>query len=285
MNNQLIFHLTQIIDNPIIKWTSLSGGDISNVYLLESANQKFVLKTNTTRNAQAMFQAEQDGLEKIAATNTIKTPKIFLCEIFEGTSFLLMEYIETKQPNSTDFAKLGHALGQLHQVTNHSFGSLIDNFIGSLPQSNTPHENWLDFYINQRLVPQFELAQQKQLLALQEIPSKEQLLEKGKDLFQNLQPSLLHGDLWSGNYLISTDGIPYLIDPAFYYGHSEIDIAMTRLFGGFGRSFYSAYHEIHPKNDGIALREKWYQLYYLLVHLNLFGRGYYGAVSRILKSL
>ena len=282
---ELLLYLTQKIGYPILSWSPLSGGDISNVYLLETQAQKFVLKTNATSQALAMFQTEKAGLEAIARTKTIHTPPVFLIDKYQGTAFLLLAYIATKRPEASDFKRLGKALAQLHQVKHASFGWQQHNFIGSLSQTNNQHPNWLDFYIAERLLPQFHLAQQKQLLSSQEIPSKNSLLEKGNSLFKDIQPTLLHGDLWSGNFLIATDGTPYLIDPAVYYGHGEVDIAMARLFGGFSTDFYKAYYEFHPPKTDLTIRQDWYQLYYLLVHLNLFGRGYYSQIKRILGNL
>ena len=282
---QLVTYISKKINAPILQWSPLSGGDISTIYLLKTAHQRLILKINTHPNALAMFQAERVGIEAIASTDTIKTPPILFCEKYQETAFLLMEYIEAKRPSEKDFQRLGHALGKLHQVTNDTFGWHANNFIGSLNQSNQYHHTWLDFYIKERLYPQFQLAIQNSLLTKEEIPTEGFLIERGIDLFENIQPALLHGDLWSGNYLIAKDGIPYLIDTAIYYGHSEVDIAMTRLFGGFGQLFYDAYQEIHPRQKGADRRENWYQLYYLLVHLNLFGKGYYGAVIDLLKKL
>lgn len=281
---QLLDFITQKIDSPILSCSALSGGDISNIYLLETRDQRFVLKTNRTQDALAMFQAEKMGLEAIAITKIIQTPLIYQCERYLDTAFLLMEYISSKRPNKMDFERLGQKIGKLHRISATTFGWEKDNFIGNLRQSNTNYTTWLDFYISERLMPQFQLAQKAGLLSVEEIPAKTTLLKKGMPLFRNIQPALLHGDLWSGNYLIALDGTPYLIDPATYYGHSEKDIAMTRLFGGFGATFYDAYHEIHPPQDGITIRQNWYQLYYLLVHLNLCGKGYYGQVKQILAT-
>ncbi|MEM1123646.1 MAG: fructosamine kinase family protein, partial [Bacteroidota bacterium] len=221
----------------------------------------------------------------IATTRTIQTPTIFLCDQYQSTAYLLMEYVEAKRPEKQDFINLGQALAKLHQVTTDQFGWSENNFIGSLPQSNQLYNHWLDFYIEERLMPQFELAQKRQLLSKKEIPTAKILLQKGQHLFQNIQPALLHGDLWSGNYLIDKNGMPYLIDPAAYFGHAEVDLAMTRLFGGFGPAFYNAYYEVNPPQIGESRRRQWYQLYYLLVHLNLFGGQYYQSVVRTLQNL
>lgn len=145
------------------------------------------------------------------------------------------------------------------------------------------HKTWSKFYWTERILPQLQLALDNRLLAKNEIPREEKAVKLFDAVFGTVQPSLLHGDLWSGNYLIASGGTPYLIDPATYYGHSMVDIAMSRLFGGFGQSFYDAYHEIMPKTEKYDEQIELYQLYYLLVHLNLFGRGYYEKVSAILR--
>ena len=147
---------------------------------------------------------------------------------------------------------------------------------------NTPFDDWTDFYIENRIYPQLELALLNGFIASEEIISKEKLKTVCSFYFNKIQPALLHGDLWSGNYIIAKDGTPYLIDPALYYGHSEVDIAMTKLFGVFDTEFYKAYYEIQPKPEHPQAYQDLYQLYYLLVHLNLFGSSYYSGVKRIL---
>ena len=198
-------------------------------------------------------------------------------------SFLILEWIESKRPDNKDFEELGKQLAALHQYSCKSFGLNHDNFIGSLNQTNKQHLNWTGFYIEERLLPQLHLAKAKGLLNPKEIPTTTTMQHFLKSLFKTVKPSLLHGDLWSGNYLISTNGAPYLIDPAVYYGHHEVDIAMTKLFGGFSNDFYKAYHDIIPKDTNTNQRIEIYQLYYLLVHLNLFGSSYYCSVTSILK--
>jgi len=276
-------HLSFLIDQPIQNISSVSGGDISLAYKVKTEANTYFLKVNRGKDALTMFQTEKMGLEAIAQTQTIYVPKIYGCDIFENEAFLLMEFIESKSPSSFDFKNLGLKLAELHQDTAENFGLEEDNFIGSLPQSNTFHVFWVDFYTQERLLPQLKIAKQRELLSENECPSERTMIENLGNLFANIKPSLLHGDLWSGNYLISNEGIPYLIDPAVYYGHHEVDIAMSRLFGGFGNDFYKAYHSIHPRDSSTDARMDIYQLYYLLVHLNLFGRSYYGSVKSILE--
>jgi fructosamine-3-kinase len=195
----------------------------------------------------------------------------------------LLKFIETKRTTADQFAVLGQQLAALHKTTNDTFGWPRDNFIGRLPQRNFQNVDWTTFYLESRLIPQLKMSQNHGLFDSSDIPEDSRMVEVCEELFSGVTPSLLHGDLWSGNYLISTDGTPYLIDPAVYYGHSEVDLAMSLLFGGFGESFYAAYHEIIPATPGMDERIGIYQLYYLLVHLNLFGAPYYERVKQGLR--
>jgi len=282
MNSELQEYISNILSETIIETHSVSGGDISEAFKITTSNKNYFLKINSCETLY-MFQTEASALKHINDTKTIKTPEVFVVDTFEDHAFLLMEFIESKVPSSTDFKTLGLQLATLHNYSSNYFGWEHDNFIGTLPQSNNQNASWYDFYIHQRLKPQLKLAKQRNLLSENECPSTEKMLQALQPIFQNIKPSLLHGDLWGGNYVISKNGDPYLIDPAMYYGHSEVDIAMTKLFGGFSDSFYKAYHSVHPEDAHTISRIDIYQLYYLLVHLNLFGRSYYGSVSRILR--
>jgi protein-ribulosamine 3-kinase len=284
LSKEFLNHISNVLEESISKVKSVSGGDISKTYLIETSQQKYFLKVNSNNNALHMFNAEKTGLETIISTNTIATPKVIASGIFQKDAFLILEYLASKPPNNKDFENLGHQLAALHKHQSIDFGFIDDNYIGSLPQHNNIHNNWAKFYISQRLLPQIELALSKKLLEQKDVPNTEMMHKVCNDLFKQVTTSLLHGDLWSGNYLITTKGKPYLIDPAVYYGHSEVDIAMSKLFGGFGTSFYEAYHGTFPKTQEFDARIELYQLYYLLVHLNLFGRSYYNSVKRIFNS-
>lgn len=284
MDKIVLDHITYLLCVKIDKVSRLSGGDISKVFLLETETERFVCKIQYGETALHLFQSEKEGLGAIEKTNTIATPKVLHYEALEKGAFLLMEYIESKLPNAADMELLGHHLAALHKNgASKTFGGPSANFIGSLPQSNTPHSNWISFYVKERLLPQLLLAQQNQLLSSEEIPTEVKLLEGCTNVMEPIRPALLHGDLWSGNYLIDTKGIPYLIDPAVYYGHTEVDIAMTKLFGGFSGRFYNAYREHIPVPSNVEQLTDIYHLYYLLVHLNLFGPSYYAQVTSILR--
>ncbi len=277
-------HIGQILNGTIQKVEAVSGGDISKAYCLYTPTQRFLCKINNDPSALKMFDTEKEGLKEINLSKAIAVPQVLGSGEFEGSSFLLMEFIETKKPNLKDMETFGHQLAQMHSFSvGDSFGWKQDNLIGSLPQSNVHHPEWTSFYVYERLIPQLQMAAHKKLLPIQQIPKENTLLKGCRRFFPEVKPALLHGDLWSGNYLIGTQGTPYLIDPAVYYGHAEVDMAMTRLFGGFTASFYDAYAEHFPLVEGVRERTDLYQLYYLLVHLNLFGKSYYPSVIGLLE--
>lgn len=262
---------------------AVSGGDISDAYLLETDSGRYFLKTNPAEDALVMFEVERAGLEALDLHPSLRIPKILGTYQLSDRAALLMEYIEAKRPNEADWLLFGRSLAELHQETATQFGWRQNNFIGRLPQSNQQHHTWIDFYATERLLPQIELAQIEGLLSPAESPGLAELKAGLKPYCADIKPTLLHGDLWSGNFLFDASGQPCLIDPATYYGHYEVDLAMARLFGGFAAAFYTAYAEIQPSKGGEAKRNDLYQLYYLLVHLNLFGRSYYTSVKRLLN--
>ena len=285
MSSNFKEHIAQVLGSPISKVNTVSGGDISKAYCVNTSTQRFFLKVNESAIALEMFLAEKRGLESINCTKTIKAPEVLHCGQYKSRSYLLMEFIESKNPTSKEFEALGHQLADLHTFSvGDSFGWKQDNYIGSLPQSNKNHSDWALFYAQERLLPQLKMTKEKRLLISSEIPSESNLLKGCERFFPKVKPALLHGDLWSGNYLINAQGIPYLIDPAVYFGHHEVDLAMTQLFGGFSSSFYGAYAEQIPAERLQNERKDIYQLYYLLVHLNLFGRTYYPSVKQLLKT-
>ncbi len=281
--NHLISYISERLDKKIVAAKPVSGGSISSAYRLDTATRSYFLKVNRGPAALKMFHAEQKGLQAIEDTGTIAVPHVHLVDSADGQAFLLMDHVESKHPDASDYQRLGRALAELHQTTHDDFGFPSDNFIGSLPQNNRVHTDWSEFYWFERIRPQLEMALQKGLLAEKMIPSEEKAIGHFSRVFGEVKPVLLHGDLWGGNYLIATDGTPYLIDPATYYGHSMVDIAMSHLFGGFGSAFYDAYHDRIPKANNHDTQIDLYQLYFLLVHLNLFGSGYYSSVASILK--
>jgi fructosamine-3-kinase len=251
---------------------SCPGGCINNALILKGADGRiFFAKLNNRSDSLAMFTAEADALAAIAATDVIRVPQSIAHGESDGTAFLVLEYLPMGGRGS--FAELGTALAALHAVTSQHFGWHRDNFIGATPQQNTLVQDWPVFYRDQRLGYQIELAQRNGLA----LPGADRLLDHIHLLFDSYrpQPSLLHGDLWSGNVsFLSTSWEPVLFDPACYFGDRECDLAFSEMSGGFPAEFYSAYQAAWPIADGYAVRKHLYNLYHELNHYNLFGGGY-----------
>ena len=257
------------------------GGDIAASYLLETQHGRFFAKCMADREGWNILKAEVEGLRAIGETRTIKVPNVLGTAALQSGGCLLLEYIPVGQGSMESFVSLGRGLAQMHRTTAPEFGWPNPNYIGSLPQENTPSPDWTSFYVQQRLMPQYRMALDKGLLSQEEVPDDTSMVSRIHGMLPEIQPALLHGDLWNGNYLIDTAGVPYLIDPSVHFGHAEVDLAMSLLFGGFPPAFYEAYFEVAPKEEGFKRRVALYQLYYLLVHLNLFGRSYHSRVREI----
>ncbi|MGE0325031.1 MAG: fructosamine kinase family protein [Polyangiaceae bacterium] len=271
----------------------LSGGDI-NIALrckLDDGRQVF-LKTNTSA-PKGMFQAEAQGLAWLREARALRVPEVLAFSApGDAEQFLVLEYLEPGRRTSNYDETLGLGLAALHRSlpADTAFGLDHDNYIGRLPQGNRAREasarDWATFYVEQRLEPQLKLAQNSGLASSKLRHGFSKLLPKVADLVGDPEPpARLHGDLWGGNLHTTPDGEPALIDPASYAGHREMDLAMMRLFGGFGASVFAAYEEAFPLAPGSRERLPLYQLYPLMVHVNLFGGGYVGSVEQNLKSL
>jgi len=283
MNDIVLSELLPKLDLNIHSVRPIAGGDISKAYCLETNHDNYFLKVNQESFALDMFQKEKLALEKIAQYNMIKVPAVFQVGQIDGAAFLLMEFIRSSPIGSVNFKKFGIQLAEFHLQFENSFGWENDNYIGSLHQNNVKCSDWNDFYINQRIAPQIKTAIDKNLLYESDLPSSSKLFVACKRLFPDAKASPLHGDLWSGNYISNSEGEVFIIDPAFYFGHHEVDIAMSQLFGGFPKEFYSAYHSVIPIEPNYKERIQFLQLFYLLVHLNLFGKSYVGSVMSILN--
>ena len=261
----------------------LPGGDINRAALLRSHNTSWFLKYHADAPT-GMFEAEATALQEIGRQGCIQAPSPVALGIDGHMAWLLLEYMEFS-PGSTD-SVLGEQLAALHSVHADYYGWAADNFIGSTPQDNSRCDNWTDFWRERRLRPQLVMAHAGghggRLLS-----DGERLLSVLDQLMDGHKPaaSLLHGDLWAGNKASTTDGQPVIFDPASYYGDHETDIAMTRLFGGFGPEFYAAYEANMPLASGHRLRQELYNLYHMLNHLNLFGRGYLARCENIIANL
>lgn len=264
---------------------AIGGGCINQAYQLEGSGRRYFVKLNAAAKAD-MFAAEFAGLQVLQQAAAIRVPKPICQGIIGDQAYLVLEYIALECGNAQGLSRLGQQLAELHRHTQPKFGWIRDNTIGETPQLNQLHDNWVDFWAHQRLHFQLERAAQKGYRGDWQRRGEQLLVELGA-FFAHYQPvaSLLHGDLWSGNYAIDIQGQPVVFDPAVYYGDREADIAMTELFGGFGDSFYQAYQEYYPLDVGYSVRKDLYNLYHLLNHLNLFGGSYQAQVSDLIRRL
>jgi len=263
----------------------VGGGIISSAMEFDTSEGKFFVKYNLANRFPGMFESEKKGLELLASAHTrLIIPEPILCDTDNGgTSFLLMEFLESDIPEQNFWRNFGYRLALLHRNTSKQYGLKFNNYIGSLHQSNSFHPTWTEFYIEERLQIQFDLAVRNGLLnpALQD--ELADFCEKLPDLIPNERPALIHGDLWAGNYMAGPGGRAAIFDPACYFGHRESDIAMTMLFGGFPNDFYANYNEAFPMESGWRQRADVFNLYPLLVHVNLFGHSYVSKVIDILR--
>jgi fructosamine-3-kinase len=282
---QLRQALHEALGAPVRQARRLSGGDINDAFELEllSGAQVF-LKTNPSA-PPSMFPAEARGLDWLREAGAIRLPRVLA--VSSGRpgepAFLVLELL-TPGPRRSDFdERLGRALAQMHRFGAPSFGLDHDNFIGSLPQRNRSHASWSDFFWSERLEPQLTRAVAAGRATSRMRSGFERLASKLSELVGPAEPpARLHGDLWGGNLHGDETGAPCLIDPAAYGGHREMDLAMMRLFGGFAEGVFRAYEELWPLAPGHAQRVALYQLYPLMVHVNLFGGGYAASVERSL---
>jgi len=286
MKLTLQHHIEQLLNNQFSSnlnstWQTIGGGSINKTYKISAEGKSFFVKTNTTSVFENGFKEEVLGLQFLEK-NTALTPKIITDGIFNEEIYLVLEWIETGEKTSTFWENFAKQLANFHQHKGEQFGLEYNNFIGELPQINTFHTNFNDFFIEERLKPQVQLAFDSKKLQSKNISQFEGLYKEIPNIFPSEKPSAVHGDLWSGNFICLTNEKAIFIDPAVYYGHREMDIAMTQLFGGFSEKFYKTYHEIYPLEPCFNLRNNFYNLYPLLIHLNLFGDSYLSSVENII---
>ena len=268
-----------------MKFTPVSGGCINYCFHLETSAGNYFLKYNDAASYPGMFKSEATGLQLLRDANALPVPMVHFHSEAKGFSFLLLEWIDGGRREKNFWKNFGRAIAKLHKVGDESFGLNDDNYIGSLRQSNSKHTDWKTFFIRERIQPQFKLAHEKNLIDSETMNQFEKLFDQFDKFIPQEKPSLLHGDLWNGNFLVNNSGKAALIDPAVYFGHREMDLAMTKLFGGFDPDFYNSYQEEYPLEKGFEKRIDIHNLYPLLVHVNLFGGGYLQQVKSILNNL
>lgn len=264
---------------------ALSGGSINKAFRYRSAKESVFVKVSDSADALEMFQAEAAGLRALASAQAVRVPHVIGQGRCTEGAYLALEWIAFGKPSRSTEATLGEQLAWQHRCTHAQFGWERDNTIGSTPQRNARCEEWVAFFRERRLRFQLELAAQGGADAA--------LVERGFRLCERLPeffaayrpvPSLLHGDLWGGNWACDEDGLPVVFDPAVYYGDREADIAMTRLFGGFSQAFYTTYNSTWPLDPGAGVRTPLYNLYHVLNHFNLFGGGYLSQARAMIEA-
>ena len=270
------------------KWKNrreVRGGGINRAFIVDGVRESLFIKVNQDTMLPS-FAVEAKALKEIASTNTVRVPEVLGFGVSGGMAYLALENLNLDYGTAATQAKLGEKLARMHTFTLPKFGWTWDNAIGSTPQHNSQTDDWIRFWKTQRIGFQLDLAASKGYTGrLQDLGAE--LLACMDQLFlgHRPSPSLLHGDLWSGNTAITRSGEHVIFDPASYYGDRECDLAMTELFGGFNREFYVAYVSILPNDDGYAVRKTVYNLYHILNHLNLFGGGYLLQVETAMEHL
>ena len=266
--------------------TEIGGGSISRAFQLVAAGKRWFLKLNLA-SCHEIFAAEADGLDALGDCSAIRVPRVIAHGTAGSNAYLLLEYLELFPLRAGDSSReAGHALAELHRIEGRRFGWHRDNFIGNSPQCNEEDSDWSRFFASRRLAPQIQEARKRGFKG-RFIADGERLLEELPALFVGYKPkpSLLHGDLWSGNAARDDSGKLALFDPAVHYGDRESDLAMMQLFGGFPTDMYAAYEEAWPLERGFERRRTLYQLYHVLNHMNLFGSGYQPQAERMIGSL
>lgn len=262
----------------------VAAGNVNQGVLVDSSVGRFFLKTNF-EDSPDIFEKEAEGLRLLKANTSLTVPEVHAFGREGDHNFLLIEWLESARQGTRYAEDLGMGLAELHMATQKRFGLSHDNFIASLAQKNTPLEDWTDFFTNCRLEPLVGQAYFEGLIDLDFLRKFKKIYQKLEGVFPKEKPALLHGDLWTGNVITDGKGNPALIDPAVYFGHREMDLAFSRLFGGFSEKFYARYEEVFPLEPGFGERVAIYNLYPLLVHLLLFGHSYLPPIQATVRRL
>jgi fructosamine-3-kinase len=261
----------------------VAGSAISQTFLLETSMGPFFMKLNSALFGLDFFEKEAKGLDLLANAGALKVARPLFDGRFHQQIYVVMEYLEKGEPDPDFWEDFGRRMAALHRNTQAQFGLSYNNYIGKIPQRNTLHDTWPSFFADERIMRLADRAHTHGLLDAAHADQAGRICARLPDLLPEEEPALLHGDLWNGNFMVHTNGKVALFDPATYYGNREMDIAMSRLFGGFDNRFYGAYHEAWELQPGYAEREPLLQLYPLLVHLLLFGGHYRDEVIGILR--
>jgi protein-ribulosamine 3-kinase len=322
LNREMLGQIEQMLEERLgkaiktVQISGIGGGCINDAHRIDTTEGSFFVKHNNARRYPGMFAAEAKGLKLLKKSRTVNVPDVIGFGEAGSDSFLVLQYIDSDREQADFWKNFGKQLAQMHKPTaelsaspdrslfdagtgdtgeaddqkhqqeskdKNIFGLDYNNYIGSLPQSNTIHNDWIDFFIAERLEAQLKLARDEGRAGTDFSRMFQKFYRFLPDFFPEESPALLHGDLWSGNYMCGNDGKPFIIDPAVYFGHRYMDLGMTKLFGGFASVFYSAYHETYPLEPSWSQSIDIANLYPLMVHVNLFGGGYLNSVKSVLR--
>lgn len=283
MWDQMAFHIQSVMGRPFdcSDRVPVGGGCINQAFRVRDVQGSYFVKLNQV-NKVSMFEAEALALQALGASGSIRVPLVVCWGVVSAQSYLVLEWIDFGP--SQNWAEMGRQLAQLHRsTTSQGFGWHQDNVIGETPQPNPWTQDWVEFFVEHRIKHQLRLAHRKG----KRFTLAEKLVRKIPQILKNHNPDpcLVHGDLWSGNAAFSLLGEPVLFDPATYYGDREVDVAMTRLFGGFPEAFYQAYHASWPLDTGYEQRRVLYNLYHILNHFNLFGGSYASQAEQMMQQV
>ena len=290
-NNLNLFFTVQFLQNifnecglEVQRYEQAQGGDINNAYCLLTSQGKYFLKVNDKDKYPGMFQKEANGLDLLRKHCTLIVPEAIKTGVYGQSQYLLLEWLEKAAPQKKFWEDFGSGLAMMHKQPQLYYGLNEDNYIGSLKQNNTTHNKWHSFYTVCRIMPLVKILFDSGSFSSKDIDNANSFCKNLEAIFPAGPPSLLHGDLWGGNFLITSSARAAIFDPAVYFGHREMDIGMTKLFGGFDHRFYTAYHEAYPFENGWERRVPVTQLYPLLVHAVLFGGHYIMRASNVIKA-
>ncbi|MBW6497828.1 MAG: fructosamine kinase family protein [Bacteroidales bacterium] len=270
------------LHHTITKFTPVGGGCINDAHVVTTDRGSFFVKYNHARRYPGMFEAEARGLEVLKNAAELSVPEVVGTGQADDRAFLILDYIDSRPQEKNFWENFGRGLARLHKHSNQHFGLEHSNYIGSLPQRNAFRESWTEFFVNERIRPQLHFSRESGKTDKDLEKKFERLFARLGEFFPAEPPALLHGDLWSGNYMTGSHGEAVIIDPAVYFGHRYMDLGMSKLFGGFAPEFYRAYHDEYPLDPNWQQGIEIANLYPLMVHVNLFGGGYLGSVNSIL---
>lgn len=261
----------------------VSGGDINAARQMQFDKGQLFVKYNSAKAYPQMFEREAEALDILQRKTPFTIPKTLEHGQLHDQAYLLLEWLPSADRSHAFWEIFGQKLAQMHRLSQEYYGLEHDNYMGKLPQSNTPKPSWAEFWATQRIEPQMKMARDQGYFNQRLSMQLDELLARTETLVPEEQPALVHGDLWSGNYMVDEKGEPALIDPALYFGHREIDLAMMHLFGGFNDALFQTYAEHFPLEKGWRERIDFHNLYPVLVHVNLFGGGYARQAEGIIK--